>query len=168
MSEDSNKLTSADKISGDKVNQDKIQVGINSGAINIYHNYISSEIPDNYHKEPEINNILPHYLQNSFVAVDSRPLIGTNGRIIRITLDKYELVAEFLDDIFFALEGHVPPYTYGDTWILQDKNTGNTYEDIASGWGERRDVRTLEEAGILSGMTLNVIFPPGKRKPFSR
>jgi hypothetical protein len=70
-------------------------------------------------------------------------------------------VDDFLNTVYFALDGLVPPYTYGATWVLVDPVTGRELADVGSmavrgRVVEQDDNRPLAEAGIEPGSRLVV------------
>ena len=105
-----------------------------------------------------------------FLTIDVRPLFGTAGRQWRVPYDRYRTVSELLNDIFYLI-GSVPPYSYGEAWVLRDSASGRLFTDMGTRWasgsdarGKRRaDIRSLEEVGVVPGMSLEVISPPKKR-----
>jgi hypothetical protein len=69
-------------------------------------------------------------------------------------------VDQFLNTVFYAMDGVVRPYTYGTDWVLLDP-AGRELHDIGTDYAvkalhRRRDERTLAEAGIAAGSRLAV------------
>lgn len=99
--------------------------------------------------------------EKSFLEVDTRPLIKEFGAILNMPYSEYPTIKDFLDVVFFHITIEVPPYTYGETWLLKDVESGKIYDDIGLKWAKRfgikADVRSLKEVGILPGMKLEVI-----------
>lgn len=69
---------------------------------------------------------------------------------------------ELTNEIFFALEGRIEPFTYGTSWVLQDKESHKIFAHarMISGVGPGvplRDDRPLSELGISAGMCLEAL-----------
>jgi hypothetical protein len=81
-----------------------------------------------------------------------------------IPADGFTSFDSLTNEIYFALDGAVPPYTYGTTWVLKDKKSKNIFRHarMITGAGSGRfveDNRTLNEVGIKAGMSLEVVSP---------
>ena len=57
-------------------------------------------------------------LKGAFFTVDSRPFAGANGSVWQIPYSNYTTVDSLLDNIYFALEMIIPPFTYTTVWVL--------------------------------------------------
>jgi hypothetical protein len=69
---------------------------------------------------------------------------------------------ELTDEVYFAMDGAVEPFTYGTSWVLREKDTGKIlrHARMITNVGAGKyvsDNRTLDEIGIKPGMTLDVI-----------
>lgn len=70
-------------------------------------------------------------------------------------------VDQFLDIVYYALDGAVRPYTYGRDWVLVDSGSGRELDDIGTAYAidtlrTRKDRRSLAEAGVAPGRRLAV------------
>jgi len=73
-------------------------------------------------------------------------------------------VQELLDTIWFALQARIPPYKYGEIWMIKDADSSKVFNNIGKeemkaffGWSVPQDLRTLREVGIGPGARLEVI-----------
>ena len=81
---------------------------------------------------------------------------------ITLLVDGFANFNYLTDEVYFALDGVVEPYTYGSFWILRDKETGDVFKHarMISGIGPGKfvdDHRTLDEVGIKAGMVVEAI-----------
>lgn len=92
------------------------------------------------------------------VTVGRSSLLGSSAHPVRIPVDSGTSVQDFLDSVYFELDGVVPAFSYGDEWILT--LNGEPMVEMGSAWARRRgqlsDYRPLTAAGIKAGMTLHV------------
>jgi hypothetical protein len=107
------------------------------------------------------NRAIETITEESFLTIDSRPLLGENGDIWRVPYDRFANISSLLNSIYFALKTHVPVFSYGDRWILQDANSGQVFMDMGKRWAEKNgmawDERSLKAVGIMPGAKLDVI-----------
>lgn len=123
-------------------------------------------ISSQQHSTSDLSSVIPTR-KISFLTFDSRPLLGQDGRVWEAPYDLSPNVADLLNDIYMALDNHVPPFTYEDNWILRDRSSGYIYVDIGTKWSEKHfnkrwDERSLSEVGIMPGMHLEIIRPSRK------
>jgi len=100
--------------------------------------------------------------RDNFITIDSRPLLGKNGKIWQIAYSQYSMVSDLLDMIWSFLDKYgIPPYTYGVLWALREKESGKIFKEMgrtwASSFGSVLDFRNLSEVGISPGILLEVI-----------
>jgi hypothetical protein len=81
-----------------------------------------------------------------------------------IPVDGFTSFDSLTNEIYFALNGAVPPYTYGTTWVIRDKKSKNIFRHarMITGIGAGKyieDNRTLSEVGIKAGMSLEIVRP---------
>jgi hypothetical protein len=99
-----------------------------------------------------------------FVTIDATALLTFSGSIWNEPYDPKMLVAGFLHGLYFSLSPVVSAYSYGEEWVLKDKETGKIFNDIGRlGTGTSEDKRSLAEVGIRSGMILQVVRPSEQR-----
>jgi hypothetical protein len=103
--------------------------------------------------------------EESFLTIDSRPLVGNDGQIWQIPYDRYNIVSELLDNLWFLLEPYgVPSMQYGVTWMLRDTSSKKTFKNMGRKFAEKfdtpLDTRSLEEVDIVPGMRLEAIPIP--------
>lgn len=96
------------------------------------------------------------------VIVDTRPLLGNKGKVLNYKSALHMTVADFLDNIWgdIQYDGNIPPYTYGDTWVIHSTVLNISFNELGSAYirtrGLERDLRSLEEVGIPAGDFLQV------------
>jgi len=94
-----------------------------------------------------------------FLTLDSRPLLGREGKVWQVPYDQYGSVSALLDDIWFSI-GTLPAFTYNKKWILRDPTSSLVFDKMGTKWAEDRgwttDARRLEEVGIRPGMILEI------------
>lgn len=100
-------------------------------------------------------------LESDRVLVDTRPLLGSDGRLLEVR-DVHRLsVSDFLDEIWHDLSqmDDVPPYTYGTKWMLY-RATGEALSELGRPYieslGRKRDNRNLRKFAIQGGDLLEV------------
>jgi hypothetical protein len=98
----------------------------------------------------------------SFITIDSRPLVGSDGQIWQIPYNQYSTVSELLDNIWYLLsEYNIPSLQYGTLWALRDLKTKNILKDMGRIWaskhGQRLDTRNLSDVGFMPGIKLEAI-----------
>ena len=101
--------------------------------------------------------------ESSFVSVDVSNITGIEGDVFEWPLSAFDHFSQLADKVYFKLQGKVRPYTYGETWILQDKNSKNIIQSIGMIKGvvpgrKITDSRTLAQARISGGQELEAIF----------
>lgn len=105
--------------------------------------------------------------EENFITIDTRPLLGNKGKIWRVPYDQFPTVSAFLDDVWITLNSRkiIPPFTYGERWILRDTKSKREFNDIGFLWADKggmpRDTRPLKDVGIFSGMELEAVFIAG-------
>lgn len=98
------------------------------------------------------------------LTIDTRKFNKTNGRVWKIPYDEIATVGELLDEIYFGLDGAVPPFTFGRTWKIRDVNSSfvlhlTTRGEVNSRGTYERDDRELRSVGIYPQMLIEVIAP---------
>lgn len=88
-------------------------------------------------------------IRNAVVYVDPSPLKGEGSGRWELAYEPEMPASRFADQILWRLQPF-PPYAYGTNWALREGASGVVI-DLAQG--------TVQEAGILGGMTLQVIHP---------
>jgi hypothetical protein len=85
-------------------------------------------------------------------------------RMYGINIPSSARLDDLIDAIYFSIEPFFPPFTYGKTWRLHNKTSGldivharEHAEDPAFG-SYASDPRSIEDAGILPGEELEVVF----------
>jgi hypothetical protein len=111
--------------------------------------------------------------EENFVTVDTRPLVGADGRVWPVALVNFGSLLDLLDHIWFEIGDYVPAYTYGFKWVLEDALNHKVLFPEAGlatgGLGYTSEAfilaaqyLPLEKAGIHPGMSLLVV-PLGDR-----
>ncbi|HUI79898.1 MAG TPA: toll/interleukin-1 receptor domain-containing protein [Bryobacteraceae bacterium] len=97
----------------------------------------------------------------SEVIIDSRVLMGSNGRLTRIGVSPNETVQSFLDAVYFEISPEVRAFTYGESWVLQNVRTNEIYDRIGIEYcrskGKVRDDAPFSKIGIVPGDRLVVL-----------
>lgn len=95
---------------------------------------------------------------------------GAGAGVLSYTYNKLTTVDALLDKIYADLAPDVPPHSYGERWILRDRDRGKQFRQIGTRWATDQgwqkepgqlapvDNRVLKRAGIEPGMTL--VFDP--------
>jgi hypothetical protein len=77
---------------------------------------------------------------------------------LEFVVDDGTTVSDLLDFVYFGIAVFVRQFTYGQSWILRDRRTGQTYDEIGTRYirtrGRNRDRRRLTEVGIKPGADL--------------
>jgi hypothetical protein len=95
----------------------------------------------------------------SFITIDAMTILRLPGSIWHEPYNPNELVVSFLYQLYLKMQPEVPPYSYGEEWILKDQETDKIFSNIGSSKIQSGDRRSLVEVGIRAGMTLQVIQP---------
>ena len=92
--------------------------------------------------------------------VDARPLKGASAPQWDEPYDAEMPVYRLLDRVGLQLQPMVP-HPYGAIWVLRDESSGRVFDNIGPAWAKRegmqRDKRSVQEVGIIGGMTLEVV-----------
>lgn len=98
---------------------------------------------------------------NSLITIDSNPFLQGEGKTWDEPIYNSQSVKSFLDIIWTKLRTHLPAHSYGEVWVLRNRNTKEVYwdltMDLAAYHGLDRVAQTLNEIGILPGMTLEIV-----------
>lgn len=98
---------------------------------------------------------------NGFITIDPKPFLQGKGKTWDEPVYDSQSVKSFLDAIWTKMRPHLPPHTYGERWVLRNRETGEVYWDLTidlvSYHGLGRVAQTLHEARILSGMALEIV-----------
>ncbi|MFF7689657.1 hypothetical protein ACFZB6_26370 [Streptomyces syringium] len=80
---------------------------------------------------------------------------------VQIPVGDDTLVQEFLNEAWSFAPEWVPPYTYGDRWVLIDQKKGHAYRRMGTAWArlhrKESDDRLLYSTGISAGDTLHAV-----------
>jgi hypothetical protein len=99
--------------------------------------------------------------ETGFLMIDSTVFLSDKGNIWIEPISEFQSVKTLLDNLWSKLRSSLPAHTYGNVWVLREPETGNVFWDLtidlAAYHGLDRKAQTLQEAGILSGMTLEIV-----------
>jgi len=112
-------------------------------ARNLERNLISNTVARPRHRViVDFSEVGPRSHHETFTSAD----VGTVG--------------EWLDMVFLQMQASVPPFTYGQTWVLRDEKRDVTYWNLGRSWARQQglmeDTRSLHQAGIPNGSTLTI------------
>ena len=94
------------------------------------------------------------------IEIDPSALLGVNAEPFTIPYDPSQTVSTFLNTVWHELnaKGDVPPWTWGDRWMLSDEQTGKILDyigiEFSRSKGEILDDRSISAVGIKPQMTL--------------
>jgi hypothetical protein len=140
---------------------------------NVVNNLLSSISTKDNDIQPRVEEILRKTAEDvvisvrhsSFLTIDSKPILGSNGKLMSVPYTQFESIGLLLRYIWSEIE-ILPIHTYTTDWILIDLETNRIFDDIGSRYarkhlGSKWDNRSLKEVGIHPGSTLGVIRPNG-------
>ena len=109
-------------------------------------------------KEKVVKNVVVN-LQEAYLTIDTTKILGSKGFRTLMLYDQFKTVQDLLTEIYWSIHEKVPPYSYGQTWLIKDEISGEEFEHLGSQFTRRRtdDTRSLKEVGIKPGMRLQVI-----------
>jgi Pentapeptide repeats (8 copies) len=93
------------------------------------------------------------------------------GKSLQIPAYQGITVGDFLDAIWFELSklDDVPPFQYNTSWVLENANTGQRYENAGTHWafanGLDRDNRLLKDLAITPNVPLKAVDMRRSTKP---
>jgi hypothetical protein len=105
----------------------------------------------------------PH--ESLHIWIDPRLLDSNNAKAFEMFIPFNESVTDFLDRIWSRIrsEHEIPPYTYGEKWLLKCERTGEVFRDIARNYilsgGKVRDNRPLSELQLDYGDVILLVDP---------
>lgn len=105
-------------------------------------------------------NALLQIIGHDVVIVDSRPLIGSDGKVGQLFYDQFESVGDFLNEIYFSIGDIIDPFSYGSSWLVRDFKSGFVLPKPNTTWEKDKvkyDARKLQEVGIVPSMYLTII-----------
>ena len=100
--------------------------------------------------------------EESFLTIDSRPLLGTKGNTWQVPYEQFATVSDLLDDVWISMSDHIPSMQYGLMWIFREARSGRLFNNMGRRWAEMNlreslDTRGLKSVGIMPGMKLEAI-----------
>jgi ABC-type multidrug transport system fused ATPase/permease subunit len=101
--------------------------------------------------------------ETNFISVSLAP-IASGLKELNLPVKALATFGDLIDTVFFALEGHVDPYTYGTSWIIRDQKSHKVFKNtrmikrLRPG-NPSTESRTLEAVGIRAGMSLEAAPP---------
>lgn len=106
----------------------------------------------------------PDETKEAVITLDTRPLLGSAGRVLHFLYFEGAAIQTLLNEIFTSFNGAIRPFSYGRTWVLYEPATKATFSEIGSAWflsrGAAEDSRTLSEVGLRPGMQLEAVLIP--------
>jgi len=109
-------------------------------------------------------NITGEIRRNAFIRIDASKFVGDKNSVFELPVNAFGVAQELFDEIFYLLNGHVRPFTYGYSWVLQNSVTGSVIRSQGminnTPIGvEFFDKRPLETTGIMAGQSFVVTKP---------
>ena len=105
-------------------------------------------------------------VKRSTITVDLS-LLSAGLNKVEIPVSDYTKVQDFLNAVYFAIDGFVPVGTYGEHWILRRTSDDTVFTDMGLRWAAARDKkiddRSLVDVGFILGDRLEVV--PGTASP---
>lgn len=100
---------------------------------------------------------------SSFITIDARPLTGDEDDVFDLPHVAFSSLDSLTNEIYFLINHHVRPFEYGHSWVLKDQ-AGAVIKNSRMITKTRTgipctDSRSLQEVGILPGMTIQVSKP---------
>lgn len=85
--------------------------------------------------------------------------VAPNLNDLVLSVDAVRTFGDLTTQVFWGLKNAVPAFTYEKEWILRDTANGKLFLKLRNEAGEKiaRDSRTLQQAGITPGITLEAI-----------
>lgn len=113
--------------------------------------------------QDEVTRIEKNIKSKSFISVDLRAFKNELG-VQTYPVAALSDMGVLLDVVFFALNGAVEPYAYGQDWVLRNKADKKVIKGIRMlkqipVGKPAPDHRSLEEVGITVGMELEAVKP---------
>jgi len=102
--------------------------------------------------------------KSSFIAIDTRPLLGNDGQLYELPFVAFSSISDLTNQIYFMIEQHVRPFEYGHSWVMRKSESGQVIKNSRMITGTDKGVpcpdnRSLKEAGIEPGATINITKP---------
>lgn len=80
---------------------------------------------------------------------------------VQVPVGEDTVVQEFLNEAWSFAPEWIPPYTYGDKWLLVDQGKNRSYRTMGALWarrnGKKSDDRLLYSTGISAGDILHAV-----------
>jgi hypothetical protein len=91
-------------------------------------------------------------------------LVAPDLKDLVFSLDAIPTFGDLTTQVFWGLKDTVYAFTYETEWLLCDSATGKQFLKLRNEKGEKakKDTRSLEQAGITPGMTLQAVRLPAK------
>lgn len=106
------------------------------------------------------DTIAQEIAQSEIISVD---LAEFGGDEIKVPCSSDLVISDFLNIVFFEIEKTypLPGFTYGTTWVLEDKSSKKRFFDMGSVWARKNnreiDERPLDAKGLAPGIALKAI-----------
>lgn len=95
------------------------------------------------------------FVEISYIQMDH------NAEPAQIPVSEETIVQDFLNEAWSFAPEWIPPYTYGNKWVLLDQEKGRSYQKMGALWARRNrkgsDDRLLYSIGISAGDTLQAV-----------
>lgn len=99
-------------------------------------------------------------------SVNTAPIMGAKGRTFRFAAVPHTPAHLFLETVYRHIQYVVPEFSYGQNWVLRDRETCRVF-DIGSAWAKAnnypRDNRALRDVGLAQVNVLEVLPVPEPR-----
>ena len=140
----------------EKIIEEKVSEVLN--LVNLSDGNSTSEI-----NESITQKITESIKTSSFITVNAELLTGSSKDVFDLPYVAFSSFNNLTDEIYFLINQHVGPYEYGHSWVLKNEK-GEVIKNARMITNTKigkpcPDNRSLEEVGILPGMTINVSNP---------
>jgi len=102
--------------------------------------------------------------KSSFITIDTRKITQDDDDVMELPVSAFKTLNELTDEIYFLIEDHVKPFTYGHSWVIKNCTDGNIIKNSRMITQTKPgvpvpDERSLSEVGIKAGSILEIIKP---------
>ena len=121
---------------------------------------IENQIHNSITDKSKADLIIEKIRKSDFIEIDTHPILGDKGEVVRVPYQEFESVGLLLRYIWFEV-GNLKTHSYNIEWCLKDEGNNKMLTKIGSVYardnlGTHWDERPLEKVGIHPGSILSV------------